>query len=51
MLSIDQSDQVVFADDQMGDGCCLTFVTYPTSYLTTNSHCEEMWLTISPVCR
>merc|ERR1740138_377741 len=39
--SIDQSDQAFLDDGQMGDGYCLTCVTYPTSDVTIKTHCED----------
>mmetsp|Transcript_58381 Transcript_58381/g.176470 ORF Transcript_58381/g.176470 Transcript_58381/m.176470 type:complete len:173 (+) Transcript_58381:72-590(+) len=39
--SIDQSDQAFLDDDQMGDGYCLTCVTYATSDVTIKTHCED----------
>merc|ERR1711879_852411 len=38
--SIDQSDQA-FLDDQMGEGFCLTCMTYATSDVTIKTHCED----------
>merc|ERR1712232_790046 len=39
--SIDQSDQAFLDDDQMGNGYCLTCVTYATSDVTVKTHCED----------
>merc|ERR1712032_832488 len=39
--SIDQSDQAFLDDGQMGDGFCLTCVTYATSDVTIKTHCED----------
>jgi len=39
--SIDQSDQAFLDDDQMGEGYCLTCVTYATSDVTIKTHCED----------
>merc|ERR1719471_477353 len=38
---LDQSDQVFPDDDQMGEGYCLTCVTYATSDVTLKTHCED----------
>eukprot|EP00416_Gambierdiscus_australes_P024778 CAMPEP_0171070176 /NCGR_PEP_ID=MMETSP0766_2-20121228/9588_1 /TAXON_ID=439317 /ORGANISM="Gambierdiscus australes, Strain CAWD 149" /LENGTH=167 /DNA_ID=CAMNT_0011526621 /DNA_START=57 /DNA_END=560 /DNA_ORIENTATION=+ len=39
--TIDQSDQAFLDDDQMGEGYCLTCVTYATSDVTIKTHCED----------
>merc|ERR1711982_247237 len=39
--SIDQTDQAFLDDDQMGDGYCLTCVTYATSDVTIKTHAED----------
>merc|ERR1712207_130554 len=39
--SIDQSDQAFLDDDQMGQGYCLTCVTYATSDVEIKTHCED----------
>ena len=39
--SIEQGDQAFLDDDQMGEGYCLTCVTYATSDVTIKTHCED----------
>eukprot|EP00931_Biecheleriopsis_adriatica_P009877 TRINITY_DN110970_c0_g1_i1.p1 TRINITY_DN110970_c0_g1~~TRINITY_DN110970_c0_g1_i1.p1 ORF type:complete len:189 (-),score=21.20 TRINITY_DN110970_c0_g1_i1:28-594(-) len=42
--SIDQPGTLFLNEEQMSDGFCLTCMTFPTSDVTIQTHCEESFL-------